>query len=202
MPADEFDASYLGTPPWDIGRPQPQFVQLNEAGKITGRVLDLGCGTGENALYLAESGLEVVGIDGAPRAIRKAKSKAQARGLNVEFEVADALALPSPPSPFDTVIDSGCFHVFADEDRPRLRDSLARVIRPNGTYLMMCFSEREPGDWGPRRVTQAEIRSTFSDGWAVESIEPSQFAVNGGTTEAWLATIRRREQAWEAASAG
>ena len=192
MPANAFDSSYLGTPPWDIGRPQPQFVQLAEAGKIRGRVLDVGCGTGENALFLAERGLEVVGIDGAPRAIRKAKSKAKARGVKVQFDVADVLDLPTPQPLFDTVIDSGLFHVFPDEDRPRLRDSLARVIRPGGLYLMMCFSEREPGDWGPRRVTQAEIRSTFIDGWSVESIEPSQFATNGRMTEAWLATIRRR----------
>ena len=188
----DFDSAYLGTPPWDIGRPQPQIVQLAEAGKITGRVLDVGCGTGENALYLAQRGLEVVGIDGAPRAIAKAEAKARSRGLRVAFEVADALALSIPSALFDTVIDSGLFHVFADEDRPRLRDSLARVIHPGGTYFMMCFSEREPGDWGPRRVTQAEIRSTFRDGWSVESVNPSQFTVNRGTTEAWLATIVRR----------
>lgn len=189
---NDFDSSYLGTPPWDIGRPQPQFVQLAEAGKISGRILDVGCGTGENALFLAERGLEVVGIDGAPRAIEKARAKARSRGVKVLFEVADALALATPSTPFDTVIDSGLFHVFSDEDRPRLRDSLARVIRPSGTYLMMCFSEREPGDWGPRRVTQAEIRSTFSAEWTVESIEASRFVVNGGMTEAWLAIIRRR----------
>lgn len=191
MAANDFDSSYLGTPPWDIGRPQPQIVQLAEAGKITGRVLDVGCGTGENALFLAERGLEVVGIDGAPRAIRKAESKAHARGLKLVFEVGDALDLPIPQSLFDTVIDSGLFHVFPDEDRPRLRDSLARVLRLGGTYFMMCFSERQPGDWGPRRVTQAEIRSAFADGWTVELIQPSHFAVNGGAAEAWLARIRR-----------
>jgi cyclopropane fatty-acyl-phospholipid synthase-like methyltransferase len=192
MAANAFDSSYLGTPPWDIGRPQPQLVELADAGKITGRVLDIGCGTGENALFLAERGLVVVGIDGAPRAIRKAQAKARSRALEVSFEVADALALPTPPSLFDTVIDSGLFHVFSDDERPRLRASLERVMRSGGTYLMMCFSEREPGDWGPRRVTQAEIRATFNDGWIVESIVPSQFATNGRTTEAWLSTIRRR----------
>ena len=133
-----------------------------------------------------------MGIDSAPRAIEKARAKARLRSLQVLFEVADALALSAPPEPFDTVIDSGLFHVFSDENRPHLRDSLARVIRPGGTYFMMCFSEREPGDWGPRRVTQAEIRSTFVDGWIVESINPSQFTVNRGTTKAWLATIVRR----------
>lgn len=192
MPADLFDSAYVGTPPWDIGRPQPEVVRLAEAGMIEGRVLDVGCGTGENALFLAERGLEVVGIDGAPRAIRKARAKARSRSINALFDIGDTLDLPTPQLLFDTVIDSGLFHVFPDEDRRRLRNSLERVIRPGGTYFLMCFSEREPGNWGPRRVTQAEIRSTFSEGWTVESIHPFQFATNRGAAEAWRATIRRR----------
>ncbi len=58
---------------------------------------------------------------------------------------------------------------------------------------MMCFSDREPGDWGPRRVTQAELRSAFADGWSVESIEPARFEVNidPNGAQAWLSTVRR-----------
>lgn len=191
MPADWFDAAYQGTPPWDIGRPQPAIVSLYETGRIAGKVLDVGCGTGENALYLAQRGLEVVGIDGAPRAIAMARAKRKARGLKVRFDVADALDLPLQERPFDTVIDSGLFHVFSDEERPRLRQSVGRVIKPGGTYLMMCFSEREPGDWGPRRVTQAEIRSTFAKGWRIDRIDASVFDINGGKALAWLASITR-----------
>jgi cyclopropane fatty-acyl-phospholipid synthase-like methyltransferase len=192
MTADRFESSYHGTPPWDIGRPQPAIVRLAESGKISGAVLDVGCGTGENILYLAQRGLVATGIDGAPTAIRKARAKAKARGLNVQFEIADALDL-SPPARFDTVIDSGLFHVFSDDERPRFRESLGRVLRPGGTYFLMCFSEKEPGDWGPRRVTQAEIRSVFRDGWRVNSIEASAFEINGGSIQAWLASISRLE---------
>jgi cyclopropane fatty-acyl-phospholipid synthase-like methyltransferase len=190
LPPNRFESAYHGTPPWDIGRPQPAIVRLAETGQISGAVLDVGCGTGENAIYLAERGLAVTGIDGAPTAIRKARAKAKSRGLDLRFEVADALDL-SLPKPFDTVIDSGLFHVFSDDERTRFTASLGRVVRPDGTYFMMCFSEREPGDWGPRRVTQAEIRSAFHAGWRVNSIDPSAFDTNGGDAQAWLASISR-----------
>lgn len=193
MPADSFESSYRETPPWDIGRPQPAIVRLAETGQISGRVLDVGCGTGEHVLFLIEHGYDAVGIDGAPTAIGKARAKAKERGLSAQFEVADALSLPVPQRPFDTVIDSGLFHVFPDEERVQFRDSLASVIRPGGTYFMMCFSEREPGNWGPRRVTQKEIRSTFVTGWRVNYIEPSAFDTNMGQALAWLASISRSQ---------
>lgn len=191
MAANSFESSYLGTPAWDIGRPQPAIVRLAETGKITGSVLDVGCGTGENVLYLAEHGYAAAGVDGAPTAIKKARAKAKRRGLNASFEVGDALNLPTPERAYDTVIDSGLFHVFSDDERPRFRESLGRVLRRGGTYFLMCFSDRQPGDWGPRRVTQDEIRAVFRDGWRVNSIEPSAFETNFVEAQAWLATISR-----------
>jgi len=191
MPANSFESAYLGTPPWDIGRPQPEIVRLAETGQITGSVLDIGCGTGENVLYLAEHGYAAAGVDGAPTAIKKARAKSKRRALNASFEVGDALNLPTPKRPFDTVIDSGLFHVFSDDERPRFRESLGRVVRSGGTYFLMCFSDHQPGDWGPRRVTQAEIRAVFGDGWRVNSIEPSAFETTFGEAQAWLATISR-----------
>ena len=187
-----FDSAYRGTPPWDIGRPQPAIVRLEEGGQITGSVLDVGCGTGEHVLYLAGRGHDVMGVDSAPTAIKKARAKAKQRGIAAEFVVGDALDLALPRQ-FDTVIDSGLFHVFSDDERPRYRDSLERVLRPGGTYFMMCFSERQPGDWGPRRVTQPEIRSVFKVGWRTNYVEPSAFEIIGGHAEAWLASISWRQ---------
>jgi cyclopropane fatty-acyl-phospholipid synthase-like methyltransferase len=190
---EDFDALYAGTPPWDIGRPQPAFLALAEAGGIRGRVLDVGCGTGEHVLMAAGLGLEATGLDAAPTAIEAARRKARDRGLTARFLVWDALRLAELGERFDTVLDSGLFHVFADEDRPRFVDGLRAVVNPGGRYLMLCFSERQPGLCGPRRVTQDEIRASFADGWRVDAIEPTRFDVtfdpNGA--HAWLARITR-----------
>jgi cyclopropane fatty-acyl-phospholipid synthase-like methyltransferase len=192
-----WDASYTGDrpAPWDIGRPQPAFVRLADEGHLAGRLLDAGCGTGENALLAAGRGAEVTGIDVAPTAIARARAKAAERGLTARFEVADALDLRRLGLTVDTVIDSGVFHVFGDGDRARYVASLAAVLRPAGVCYLMCFSDRQPGTWGPRRVRAEELRAAFSDGWAVESIAADTFDVNPmeGTTrvQAWLAVIRR-----------
>lgn len=191
----DFNPAYAGTPPWDIGRPQKEIMRLAEAGEIQGSVLDVGCGTGESVLYLAGLGYEAWGIDGAATAIEKAKAKAAQRGLKANFLVADALDLQRLGRTFDTVIDTGLFHVFSDEERPLFADSLATVLRPGGTYYMLCFSEREPGSWGPRRVTQAEIRATFSQGWRINAIRQATFEINQpGEARAWLSSITRLEE--------
>lgn len=192
----EWDASYTGDPaPWDIGRPQPAFVRLAEKGLLRGRVLDAGCGSGENSLLAASRGADVTGIDIAPTAIARARAKAAERGLAARFEVADALDLGHLGLTADTVIDSGVFHVFGDEDRARYVTSLAAVLRPGGACYLMCFSDRQPGTWGPRRVREEELRASFSDDWTVESITATTFEINpvdGATqVQAWLASIRR-----------
>lgn len=193
-----WDDSYTGAapPPWDIGRPQPAFIRLAGEGLLSGRVLDSGCGTGEHALLAASHGADVTGIDVAPTAIEQARAKAAGRGLGARFEVADALDLEQLGRTFDTVIDSGVFHVFGDEDRAAYVASLAAVLRPGGLCHLMCFSDRQPGDWGPRRVRADELRDAFSDGWTVESVTADTFDVNPieGVTQvaAWLAAIRRR----------
>jgi SAM-dependent methyltransferase len=189
-----YDESYLGTPAWDIGRPQPMFAELMEEGAISGRVLDAGCGTGEHTLMAAARGLDATGIDASTRAIQIAKRKATDRGITVRFLVWDALALDDLHEVFDTVLDSGLFHVFDDGRRELYVASLTTVVRPGGHVFLACFSELEPGDWGPRRVRKAELRDAFSNGWAIESIEPAQFLVNLeiSVAQAWLARISRR----------
>jgi len=189
--AEEFDAFYAGTPPWDIGRPQPAFLALAEAGAIRGRVLDVGCGTGEHVLMAAGLGLEVTGVDVATAAIDAAEGKAWDRGLTARFLVWDALQLASLGEQFDTVLDCGLFHIFEDDERPVFVDNLRAVIRPGGRYFMLCFSDRQPGAFGPRRVTQDEIRASFDEGWQVDSIEPAKIDITFSPTGAlaWLAAI-------------
>jgi cyclopropane fatty-acyl-phospholipid synthase-like methyltransferase len=196
-PSAGWDSAYQDhLPPWDIGRPQPAFARLADRGLLSGRVLDAGCGTGEHALLAAAHGAAAMGVDLSALAIEKARGKAAERGLTARFEVADALHLKRLGESFDTVIDSGLFHVFDDADRARYVASLAAVIEPGGRYHMMCFSDSQPGVWGPRRVRREEIQLAFGDGWEAESITPDTFMVNPiqGTTSvsAWLALIRRR----------
>jgi SAM-dependent methyltransferase len=189
----EFEAAYETTPPWDIGEPQPAFAALAAGGRLRGRVLDVGCGTGEHVLMAADAGCDAVGIDIAPSAIRLARAKASERGASARFVVGDARDLASLGQQFDVVLDCGLFHVFDDEDRASFVASLASVLPPGGEYFMLCFSDDEPPGWGPRRVTQHEIRRAFADGWRVASIEPTDLnvTIRAEPVRSWLASIER-----------
>ncbi len=194
-----WDASYTGAEPapWDIGRPQPAFARLAGEGLLAGRVLDVGCGTGEHTLLAASHGADATGVDVAPTAIERARAKAAERGLTARFEVADVLDLAAVQlaGPPDTIIDSGVFHVFSDADRQRYVASLSTVLRPGGRLYLMCFSDRQPGEFGPRRVREDELRAAFSDGWTAESITADAFDINSiqgfSQARAWLAVLRR-----------
>jgi SAM-dependent methyltransferase len=199
MTHPSWDDSYADRtpPPWDIGRPQPVFARLAAGGLLRGAVLDAGCGTGENTLLAAAAGADALGVDISPLAIARAVEKAAGRGVAARFEVADALNLAELGCTFDTVIDSGVFHVFSDDGRPKYVSSLTSVTRAGGHCYLVCFSERQPGTQGPRRVRQDELRAAFSDGWTVVSITAETFDINPGpyfpgtTAAAWLADLRR-----------
>ena len=189
-----FDDAYLGSPPWDIGRPQPALAALAEAGELHGRVLDAGCGTGEHALMAAALGLDATGVDSSRRAVEIARSKASGRGLQARFVLADVLELQDVGAPFDTVVDCGCFHTFDDDERVRYVAALRRVVDAGGRVFLLCFSDRQPGVMGPRRVSAQELRDSFADGWRVDAIEPAILVTNleeRGDVQAWLARITR-----------
>jgi cyclopropane fatty-acyl-phospholipid synthase-like methyltransferase len=175
--AAEFEAAYSTTPPWDIGRPQPAFASLAAEGGLGRRVLDVGCGTGEHVLMAAEAGRRAVGIDISPTAIRLAEAKAAERGTGARFTVGDVRRLEALGERFDTVLDCGLFHMFDPDDRAAYVASLCSATRPGARYFMLCFSDRQPGNEGPHRLTRAEITTAFADGWRLDAIEPATIEV-------------------------
>jgi len=200
MHASWFDTAYAdgGTPTWDIGRPQSAVVRLLDSGAFGPpgtAVLDAGCGTGEHALLLAARGHRVVGVDLAAEAIERARAKAEARGLPAGFLFHDALDLGALGRAFDAALDVGLFHTLGDGDRPRYAASLAAVVRPGGRAFVLCWSDRNPFGFGPRRVTRRELRSAFrvATGWRVEAIgeETLETRLPAGDVAAWLARLSR-----------
>ncbi|MCR6487424.1 methyltransferase domain-containing protein [Amycolatopsis sp. OK19-0408] len=190
---DPFDWYTAGTPPWDTGRPQTAIRELAEAGAFRGRVLDIGCGTGENVLMIAALGLTATGFDLSGTAIETAQRKSHERGVKAEFAVGNAFELDALDRRFDTVIDSGLFHALTDPNRPRYTENLAAVMSPGANLYVLCYSDSHPPGPGPRRITEAEIRETFTTGWQIASIEPTTLDNNiyPNGIPAWIATITR-----------
>ena len=195
-----FEQAYQGQAPWDTGRPQPAIIKLAEAGQIRQRPRR-GLRHWREPSLSCRQGHEAWGLDFVPVAIERAKSKAAQRGIDAHFIVGNALELKKLGRQFDTVIDCGLFHTFADEERPAFVKGLADVLGPGGSLYILCFSDEEPGTEGPRRISQQEIRDSFHDGWTVQRIEPTQFdsippkdgpKFTPGGPKAWLATIERK----------
>jgi len=147
-------AGYYAAPraPWDIGRPQRAFIEAGEAivGRASdspARVLDSGCGTGDLALWLAEQGCRVTGVDFLEKPLEAARRKAQDRGLAANFLQMDALAVGEIPERFDAVTDCGLFHVFDDAGRAAYVAALERVFPGRQVKAALLYTE------GPRLVT-------------------------------------------------
>lgn len=215
-----FDAVYRGEspfgerPPWDIGGPQPAFVAAEKDGLIHGSVLDAGCGTGEDLLFLAAQGYRVTGLDLAPTAVAIARRKAAERGLDATFEVGNALELPGYDQQFDTVIDTGLAHSFGPDDLRAYAAALHRATRPGAIVHILEMSEQgvaelqlrlheaveqipaELPEGAPARSPD-DMRRGFAEGWTVEHIGDATIrAIAPGAAEpfdtlAWLGRFRR-----------
>jgi SAM-dependent methyltransferase len=167
---DGFTKIYAeGLPPWEIGKPQPPFIEVTE--QVAGPVLDSGCGTGNTALYFASRGLKVTGIDFVEDAIRQARDKAAERGLSVNFIVKDAMTLGEWDERFASVIDSGLFHIYHGDEQRRYVRGLAHVLRPGGRLYLFSFSDKIDKSLGLGGASKQELYDIFSNGWVIESLE-------------------------------
>jgi len=174
-----WESAYKGSPPWDIGAPQPEIVKLVENNEIPkGRILDIGCGTGDNSIFLFKNGFSVTCMDIAHLAIEKGKTKAAKQKAQVDFRVGNALKLQKyfNQEYFNAVVDSGLFHTLDDDERPIFAEQIRRVLVNGGKYFMLCFSDREPGNEGPRRISKKEIEETFSKTLKINYIKDAFFA--------------------------
>lgn len=178
-PSAAFAGMYQARPPWDIGRPQRAFIAA--ADTVVGSVLDVGCGTGENALFFAARGHTVTGIDFLEQPLQLARQKAAERGIAAEFVQLDVLELEQLGRTFDNVLDCGLFHGLSDQDRARYVAALQTTLRVGGQLVLQCFSDEEPAGDGPRRISTSELETAFATGWTIVSIQPTRFEVREDT---------------------
>jgi len=192
---ESWDSSYhRGPPPWDFGGPQPAVIRLAAEGGFVGPVLDVGCGSGENALHLAGLGLTVLGTDVAVTALALARTKAAQRGLPAEFAAADALHLERLGRTFRTVLDSGLFHTFDRTEQSLYARSLSAAAARGAVLYLLAFGDTGP-DQDPHPVSQVDLQTAFRAelGWKVTAIASdrlmTRFHPNGAA--AWLARVER-----------
>ncbi len=168
-----FDGAYeSGTAPWVIGEPQPAIVDVERAGLIRGKVLDVGCGAGEHTMLLTRLGYDVLGIDFARHAVELARQNAAAKGVDARFEVADVMNLGAEAR-YDTIVDSALFHIFDDTDRAKYVNSLHTACRPDALVHVLALSDAGRG-FGPE-VSETVVREAFGDGWQLEALDTTVY---------------------------
>lgn len=192
-----FDTAYRANAPWDVGQPQPALTDLIEEFPPFGPVLDVGCGTGDLSLFLAERGFPVIGIDLAEAAVAAARSKASTAEQNVrermDFRVGDALSVAMIPDTVRAVIDSGFYHLFGAEDRKAFAEQLAEKLPVGGRYYLLGFAVQAPVPNAPREVKANELRELFSSelGWHILALRPAEFLTVRGNVPAIAACLER-----------
>jgi SAM-dependent methyltransferase len=206
----DFDALYRGespaegmpamtTPPWDTKAPKENVIAWQEGGWVHGDVLDIGCGLGDNAIYLARNGHHVTGLDISPTALATAERRANDAGVQVTFAVTDSTKLEGYTEAFDTIVDSGMFHCLDDDAKRSYAAAAHRATRPGANLLLTCFSDANPSDeeWPRPAVSEQTLRDVLGGaGWDIESLEPATWRreIDGNEVEMafWYVRAQRR----------
>jgi SAM-dependent methyltransferase len=192
-----FDAVYQQLPPWDIGGPQPAMAALLEEFPPTGPALDVGCGSGDLAIFLGRKGVATLGIDFVEAAVHAARAKAAALpaeiAARVEFQRVNAFEPFVLGRRFETVLDSGFLHLLTPEQSDRFVADLARILLPGGRYYLHEFATEFDHPNTPRAVTEAEVRSRFTAkaGWRILAVRSAEFLSRVATVPATIACVER-----------
>jgi SAM-dependent methyltransferase len=174
----------LAAIPWDIGGAQPVVMEAERAGRLRGAVLDVGCGLGDNAIYLASQGHQVTGIDSAPTAVEQARQRARQHGVDVDFAVADAGSLAGFDGRFDSVLDGACYHCLDEDARDAYAAALHRATRPDALLTLFCFPPGGSGPVAAMGVPEENLRTTFSKaGWDITDLRLTRYHANGAVRE-------------------
>jgi ubiquinone/menaquinone biosynthesis C-methylase UbiE len=164
----------LGITPWEHEEAPEQLKSLTEERATpAGRALDIGCGTGSDAVYLAEQGWTVTAVDGVGQALSKARERARASEVEVNWVQGDVCRLDQLGigEGFTLVLDRGCFHDFTDDQRDRYARAVSAVAGPGAVLLMFAFQPRRRG-LGPRGVTAEELTRHLGQDWELLSSAP------------------------------
>src|SRR6266571_3451841 len=175
MPHPSWNESYAsGQLPWDTGQPDPLLTEfVTSGGVLPSRTLEIGAGTGTNAIWMAEHGFDVLGVDVSPLAVERAHAKTEGRALRCRFAASDFLAAPPPDGPFQFVFDRGCFHVFDEPDeRQQFAAQVAAALAPGGLWLSLIGSTEGPARGSVRRAARhAKSPSPLSPRWRSSSCD-------------------------------
>ncbi len=200
MPTHDWNDHYeRGEMPWDSDEPDANLVELVRTRKVApGRALDIGAGTGTNAIWLAAQGFDVLGVDVSSRAVELAKAKLGDGPGTCRFAVDDFLEGEPPAGPFDFVFDRGCFHVFDDADqRARFATRVAGCLGHGGLWLSLIGSTEGPArDHGPPRRSARDIADAIEPALEILELRAIDFDADLPTSaRAWFCVARRRETA-------
>jgi len=193
MPHPSWNDSYAsGQLPWDTGEPEPLLVEFVTSGGVSpARTLEIGAGTGTNAIWLAERGFNVLGVDVSPLAVEQARAKLKDRDLRCRFAALDFLSASPPDGPFRLVFDRGCFHVFDEPgERQRFASQVAAVLEPGGLWLSLIGStEGPPRDVGPPRRSAREVVLAIEPALEIVELRSAEFH---NDAKAWFCVSRQR----------
>jgi SAM-dependent methyltransferase len=200
MPEHDWNSNYASDElPWDSGEPDPYLVEMVQQGIVpAGRALEIGCGTGTNAIWLGQQGYDVVALDLAARAIERARAKAKAASASrCQFEVRDFLEGEPMRGSFQLVFDRGCFHVFGEkEQQTEFASRVASLLGPGGCWLSLIASTEGPArEMGPPRRSALEVVSAAEPYLELVTMRAIEFPPLPGQTSplgAWLCLWRRR----------